>query len=87
VLDGLMFPEGPRWRDGRLYLSDIQAGEAIAVDEAGGAERVATDLPGGGPSGLAAPSAETAAARPGRAMRSRSRPRAQRLPKQALVCC
>jgi sugar lactone lactonase YvrE len=52
VVDGLMFPEGPRWRDGRLFLSDIQAGEVIAVDEGGKAERLVTDLPGGGPSGL-----------------------------------
>jgi sugar lactone lactonase YvrE len=52
VLDGLMFPEGPRWRGGRLFLSDIQAGEVIAVDEDGRAERLVTDLPGGGPSGL-----------------------------------
>ena len=31
VLDGLAFPEGPRWRDGELYFSDMHAHEVVAV--------------------------------------------------------
>ena len=26
VLDGLTFPEGPRWRDGQLWFSDLRFG-------------------------------------------------------------
>jgi sugar lactone lactonase YvrE len=50
LLQGLMFPEGPRWRDGRLYFSDMYAHEVVAVDLDGTREtvvRVATQ-----PSGL-----------------------------------
>jgi sugar lactone lactonase YvrE len=35
LLDGLCFPEGPRWRDGRLYFSDMHAGRVLAVDMQG----------------------------------------------------
>ena len=38
VLDGLAFPEGPRWHDGRLWFSDWGAGEIIAVDLQGRSE-------------------------------------------------
>lgn len=31
LLDSLMFPEGPRWRDGRLWFSDMHAHEVVAV--------------------------------------------------------
>lgn len=31
LLDGLMFPEGPRWHDGRLWFSDMHAHEVVAV--------------------------------------------------------
>lgn len=32
LLDGLCFPEGPRWHDGRLFFSDMHAHEVVAVD-------------------------------------------------------
>ncbi len=32
LLEGLGFPEGPRWRDGRLWFSDFYAHEVVAVD-------------------------------------------------------
>ena len=38
---GLRFPEGPRWRAGRLYYSDMYAGEVRALDLDGRAEVVA----------------------------------------------
>jgi sugar lactone lactonase YvrE len=40
LLDGLRFPEDPRWHDGRLWLSDMHAGRVLAVDERGRAETV-----------------------------------------------
>lgn len=42
LLDGLAFPEGPRWRGGRLFFSDMHAGTVLALDDAGGAETIAT---------------------------------------------
>lgn len=50
VLDGLTFPEGPRWRDGKLWFSDFYSHRVLAVDLAGAAETVA-EVPGR-PSGL-----------------------------------
>jgi sugar lactone lactonase YvrE len=41
LLDGLTFPEGPRWRDGRLWFSDFYSHRVIAVDPAGRAETIA----------------------------------------------
>jgi sugar lactone lactonase YvrE len=41
LLADLAFPESPRWRDGRLWVSDWGAGEVIAVDPAGRSEVVA----------------------------------------------
>lgn len=38
VLDGLVFPEGPRWHDGELYFSDMHAHEIVAL-KPGGAHR------------------------------------------------
>ncbi|NIP16170.1 MAG: gluconolactonase [Pseudomonadales bacterium] len=35
LVDGLCFGEGPRWRDGRLWLSDMHAHQVITVDDAG----------------------------------------------------
>jgi sugar lactone lactonase YvrE len=32
LLQGLGLPEAPRWRNGRLYFSDVWAGEVMAVD-------------------------------------------------------
>ncbi len=42
LLDGLVFPEGPRWRDGKLWFSDIHAGKVMAVDPEGRSEVVAS---------------------------------------------
>lgn len=50
LLDDLVFPEGPRWRDGRLWFSDMHAREVVAVDESGARETIA-EVPGS-PSGL-----------------------------------
>jgi sugar lactone lactonase YvrE len=41
LLADLVFPESPRWKDGRLWVSDWGAGEVIAVDPAGRREVVA----------------------------------------------
>jgi sugar lactone lactonase YvrE len=41
LLDGLRFPEAPRWHDGRLWFSDMHAQEVIAVDLDGRAETIA----------------------------------------------
>jgi len=49
-LDGLGFAEGPRWRDGRLWISDIAAGEVLCVDGRGTVLRQ-LEFPGR-PSGL-----------------------------------
>jgi hypothetical protein len=37
VLDGMSYPAGPRWHDGRVDASDFSTGEAVAVDLDGGA--------------------------------------------------
>jgi sugar lactone lactonase YvrE len=50
LLDGLHFPEGPRWHDGRLWFSDMHGHRVMAVDPAGRADVVA-ELPTQ-PSGL-----------------------------------
>lgn len=51
LIDGLCFGEGPRWRDGALYLSDMHAQEVLRVTPDGSATVVAT-LPDDQPSGL-----------------------------------
>jgi len=38
LLDGLTFPEAPRWHDGRLWFSDFYTHRVVAVDPAGHAE-------------------------------------------------
>ncbi|MCP4222039.1 MAG: SMP-30/gluconolactonase/LRE family protein [Actinomycetia bacterium] len=38
ILDDLSFPEGPRWRDGRLWFSDFYRHEVVAVDLDGNRE-------------------------------------------------
>lgn len=48
-IEGLVFPEGPRWRDGRWWLSDQLGNRVLAVDEAG-AWSVVAEMPR--PSGL-----------------------------------
>jgi sugar lactone lactonase YvrE len=50
LIDGLAFAEGPRWRNGRLYFSDVPAGEVRAVSMDGACEVVASVE--GSPSGL-----------------------------------
>lgn len=40
LVDGLTFPEGPRWRDGRLYFSDFYSHRVLAVDMAGKLETI-----------------------------------------------
>jgi sugar lactone lactonase YvrE len=40
LLEGLAFPEGPRWRDGRLWFSDMNAEQVKTVDLEGRAEDV-----------------------------------------------
>lgn len=40
LLDGIVFPEGPRWHDGKLWFSDMHAGRVMTVDLDGRAETV-----------------------------------------------
>src|SRR5688572_24759840 len=49
LLDGLCFPESPRWHDGLLYFVDFYAHEVIAVDLDGNRETIAEvpQQPGG----------------------------------------
>ena len=50
LVDGLHFPEGPRWREGRLWFSDMHALAVQRVDPSGRLDRV-VEVPGR-PSGL-----------------------------------
>jgi sugar lactone lactonase YvrE len=50
LLDGLGFPEGPRWHDGKLWFSDMGTRRVMTVDLDGTAETV-VEVPGQ-PSGL-----------------------------------
>ena len=50
LLEDLTFPEGPRWHDGRLWLSDFYAHEVVALDLDGRRETMARGP--GQPSGL-----------------------------------
>ena len=50
LLDNLIFPEGPRWHDGRLWFSDMHAHEVVAVDLEGNRETI-VEVPNQ-PSGL-----------------------------------
>ena len=49
IVEGLAFPEAPRWRTGRLWFTDQHARAILAMDPAGERETIATteDLPGG----------------------------------------
>jgi len=49
ILDGLRFPECPRWRDGQLWLSDMYGHRVLTVDDAGHSKTVAEfdDKPSG----------------------------------------
>jgi sugar lactone lactonase YvrE len=40
VVDGLAFPEGPRWHEGRLFFSDQHDRRVLAMDEAGTTETI-----------------------------------------------
>lgn len=51
VLDGLAFPEGPRWHEGRLWFSDMHAHEVVALDTATGTRETIVEVPAC-PSGL-----------------------------------
>jgi sugar lactone lactonase YvrE len=50
LADGLRFPEGPRWHEGRLWFSDMHARQVMAVDMEGRTEVVVEVA--GEPSGL-----------------------------------
>jgi sugar lactone lactonase YvrE len=50
LLDGLSFTEGPRWRDGRLYVSERYTRRVLAISIDGSVETVART--GGLPCGL-----------------------------------
>jgi sugar lactone lactonase YvrE len=41
LLEGISFPESPRWHDGRLWFSDWIAHQVIALDESGASEVIA----------------------------------------------
>jgi sugar lactone lactonase YvrE len=51
VLAGVGFPEGPRWRDGRLWFSDMQDKRVRTFDPTTGATTVVAEV-AGTPSGL-----------------------------------
>ncbi len=40
LLEGLRFPEGPRWHDGKLWFSDMHSGCVMTLDASGRAETV-----------------------------------------------
>ncbi|MEJ2283327.1 MAG: hypothetical protein P8X85_07025 [Desulfobacterales bacterium] len=42
LMDGLMFPEGPRWHDDRLWFSDMQGLHVTALDATGKSEKITT---------------------------------------------
>jgi sugar lactone lactonase YvrE len=44
ILDGLAFPEGPRWHDGRLWFSDQHDKRVVAMNTDGTAETI-VDVP------------------------------------------
>jgi sugar lactone lactonase YvrE len=40
LLGDLMFPEGPRWHEGRLWFSDMHAHEVVSVDMDGNRDTI-----------------------------------------------
>jgi sugar lactone lactonase YvrE len=40
LLDGLLFPEGPRWHEEKLWFSDMQGRHVMTVDLDGNAEKI-----------------------------------------------
>jgi sugar lactone lactonase YvrE len=53
LVDGLSFPESPRWHDGRLYVSDMGTARVVAVDPDSGSVTAVLPRVPGAPSGLA----------------------------------
>ena len=51
IASGLAFPECPRWREGRLWFSDIYRGVVLRLDPATGAIEQVVEVPGQ-PAGL-----------------------------------
>ena len=51
VLDKYSYLEGPRWHDGRVWVSDFYTHQVVSADEHGGDVRVEAEVPGR-PSGL-----------------------------------
>jgi sugar lactone lactonase YvrE len=51
VLTGLAFPEGPRWREGRLVFSDMHGGRVVSLDVGTGRDTTVCEVPEQ-PSGL-----------------------------------
>jgi sugar lactone lactonase YvrE len=49
ILDGLVFPEGPRWRDGKLWFVDMMGKKVMTVDPEGHSELLTEmdDMPSG----------------------------------------
>ena len=50
LVEGFLFPEGPRWHEGKLWVSDMQSRWVTTVDLQGKAEKI-VEVPGS-PSGL-----------------------------------
>ena len=50
LADGYKFLEGPRWRDGELWMAEIGAGDVVAI-KPDGTRRTVISVPGT-PSGL-----------------------------------
>jgi sugar lactone lactonase YvrE len=40
LIDGLAFAEGPRWREGRLWISDMHSQKVLAIDQGGAVETI-----------------------------------------------
>lgn len=51
IVSGLAFPECPRWREGRLWFSDIYRGVVLRLDPVSGELEHVVEVPGG-PAGL-----------------------------------
>jgi sugar lactone lactonase YvrE len=43
LVDGLAFGEGPRWHDGKLFLSDMHSHRVLSIDAADGATTVVAE--------------------------------------------
>jgi sugar lactone lactonase YvrE len=47
LLEGLWFPEAPRWHDNKLWFSDMQGLHVMAVDLDGNSEKIENVYPDG----------------------------------------